>query len=233
MNSITKFCKRCSTEKQIDEFFRDKSKKDGLTIYCKKCHTKICVETRDKSKNNKRAKIYRDKNKDKIKEINKIWYKKTIQKDPTYYIRRVKIWASNNKDKVREQSKRKYKKDPQKSIARARAWEKNNPEKFRETRRIWNKNNPDKGRRDARNRRARKKNSIGKIEKGDWNKILDLYEHKCLCCGSTEDLTLDHVIPLVCGGSNTIENSQPLCRSCNSKKGTKTIDYRPFHFYEK
>lgn len=43
----------------------------------------------------------------------------------------------------------------------------------------------------------------------------------CKLCGSTTDLTIDHIIPLSKGGDNVLENYQILCRSCNSKKGTK------------
>jgi 5-methylcytosine-specific restriction protein A len=39
-------------------------------------------------------------------------------------------------------------------------------------------------------------------------------------CRSTEDLTGDHIVPLSMGGTNTLENVQVLCRSCNSRKGT-------------
>jgi 5-methylcytosine-specific restriction endonuclease McrA len=50
---------------------------------------------------------------------------------------------------------------------------------------------------------------------------------RCLRCGSSEDLTVDHVIPLSLGGPNTIENVQPLCSACNGIKGCEAVDYRP------
>ena len=43
----------------------------------------------------------------------------------------------------------------------------------------------------------------------------------CVKCKSDEDLTADHIHPEVKGGKATIHNLQTLCRSCNSKKGTK------------
>ena len=49
----------------------------------------------------------------------------------------------------------------------------------------------------------------------------------CPLCKTDVKLTADHVIPISKGGSSFIENMQPLCRSCNSRKKNKTIDYRP------
>ena len=48
----------------------------------------------------------------------------------------------------------------------------------------------------------------------------------CLACGSKNEISLDHVVPVCRGGWNSVNNLQPLCRSCNSKKGKKIIDYR-------
>lgn len=44
---------------------------------------------------------------------------------------------------------------------------------------------------------------------------------RCVDCGSTEDITIDHIIAVANGGTNDIDNLQTLCRSCNSKKGTR------------
>lgn len=57
-------------------------------------------------------------------------------------------------------------------------------------------------------------------------KVFELHGENCLCCGTDEDISLDHVIPISRGGENKISNLQPLCKSCNSSKSTKIIDYR-------
>ena len=50
----------------------------------------------------------------------------------------------------------------------------------------------------------------------------------CVRCGASEvRLTKDHVVPISRGGSNAIENIQPLCKACNCSKGVSAEDYRP------
>lgn len=71
-------------------------------------------------------------------------------------------------------------------------------------------------------RRARK--AIGHHALGEWETLKVQYGFSCPACGKVEPeikLTEDHIIPLMRGGSNYIENIQPLCGRCNSKKGTK------------
>lgn len=62
----------------------------------------------------------------------------------------------------------------------------------------------------------------------EWKKLLMETGGKCLCCRIVKSeslLTMDHIVPLVKGGNHDIANIQPLCRSCNSKKGKRTIVY--------
>lgn len=69
------------------------------------------------------------------------------------------------------------------------------------------------------NTRARKFSADGILVEDEWQSILDKFGNKCAICGAEGKLTIDHIVPLSVGGSNTIDNIQPLCRSCNSRKG--------------
>ncbi|ERN40536.1 restriction endonuclease [Rubidibacter lacunae KORDI 51-2] len=46
--------------------------------------------------------------------------------------------------------------------------------------------------------------------------------HACQYCGSTRNLTLDHVQPRSRGGAHTWDNVVAACAPCNSRKGART-----------
>ena len=77
-------------------------------------------------------------------------------------------------------------------------------------------------------RRSLKENAEGTHTFIEWELMKKQYRYICPCCNEKEPeikLTQDHIIPLSKGGSDYIENIQPLCRNCNSKKHTDTIKY--------
>lgn len=51
--------------------------------------------------------------------------------------------------------------------------------------------------------------------------------YRCLHCGSTRDLSLDHIWPWSLLGADTYENLQTLCRPCNSRKGVRVGEGHP------
>ena len=79
-----------------------------------------------------------------------------------------------------------------------------------------------------RKRELRKKQIGGSHTLGEWENLKAQYNWTCPACNKNEPkikLTRDHIIPISKGGSDNIENIQPLCISCNCKKHTKIKKY--------
>jgi 5-methylcytosine-specific restriction endonuclease McrA len=76
-------------------------------------------------------------------------------------------------------------------------------------------------------KRAHQRRAAGKLDiKAFYAKCAGLNWY-CQICDkelSKETATVDHIVPVSQGGTNVIENLQPLCRSCNSRKGTYSME---------
>ena len=74
------------------------------------------------------------------------------------------------------------------------------------------------------NRRRRKRPSHSpKWYEKILKELMPRYNFRCAHCGTAEQakLTIDHIVPVSKGGQDLLSNLQILCKSCNSKKGTK------------
>lgn len=133
-----------------------------------------------------------------------------------------------NKHRLLERFKEYFKKNSEYKKEYDRQHHLNNSEKYRKYSKKYQKENPEKRRALYRERRARLNGAVGgHFTEKEWQQLLDKYGHKCLCCGATDKkLERDHVIPLGPPHSDEISNIQPLCRTCNTRKGRKVIDYR-------
>ena len=172
----------------------------------KKCSK--CQEIKNVELFNKRGKYFRELCKSCESKRHKEWREKT-----NHY--------EKNKEKFKEESRKRYNNNKERENKRCGEWKKNNREKINK----WLSEPINRIKENF--RKYKRRGAIGKVKYSDWVDLCNKYENKCLCCGSKKDkLTIDHVIPLILGGTNTIENIQPLCGSCNSKKGIKTTDYR-------
>ena len=63
---------------------------------------------------------------------------------------------------------------------------------------------------------------------GQWDELLLEFGCRCVKCSKKGRLIKDHIIPLYQGGSDGIDNLQPLCVKCNRAKGPETINWRKF-----
>ena len=154
--------------------------------------------------------------------------------DVEFYPRHKKCKACRNAI-LRER----HRANPEPGRARAKEWRAANPdrtkardderrrsadekarEQMREYVRQWRIKHPDRHVAKEHARRARYR---GKYSAKDWRSLCRRYGDCCAYCGSKKPLTVDHVVPLVRGGSNYIGNLLPACAWCNSSKGKKLL----------
>lgn len=133
----------------------------------------------------------------------------------TRSIKQAAVWRQQNPERARRLDRLSYERNKEKRIAQAKRWQKLHPE----IQAIKNGN-----------RRARLANAPGKYTKDDIFRIRKLQGDKCAMPNCRKLLkgkgTIDHIVPLMLGGSNHPRNLQLLCGNCNSQKHTKDpIDY--------
>lgn len=63
-----------------------------------------------------------------------------------------------------------------------------------------------------------------RISQNTRQAIFSRDKFECQYCGAHDDLTIDHIVPLTQGGTNEDDNLITACVSCNSYKGTLTLE---------
>jgi len=154
-----------------------------------------------------------------------------------------RLYAATHKDEKRERERQYRIAHPEKMRGYRRKWIAAHPEYFREASRRfyaahraevcartlrWQTANPDKVCAIKHKRRALKSGNGGSFTEAEWKTLCAQYNNQCIGPGPHGGkLTRDHIIPVgEPGGTSNIDNIQPLCQSCNSRKGNRTIDFR-------
>jgi 5-methylcytosine-specific restriction endonuclease McrA len=205
---VLKACTKCGEAKALDAFSRNKNAKDGLQSQCKACN-----------------RSYYEQNAERV--IARV----LAATDPEAARAKAREWYAANQDraKARQAEWRAVNKDV-KAEATTK-WTDANRGKVRASNRKWQNANPEHVRAKTRERRARVRGADGKHTAADVRSLLKTQRCKCAVCRA--DLAggyhVDHVMPLVLGGSNDRTNLQLLCRTCNTSKGGK----HPVDFMQK
>jgi len=226
-----KVCTKCGEQKPLTEFYSNRSRPDGLASWCK-----AGVKDYDASPDGRAAnRRYQATDKGRAARER---YRATEKGQQTSHrafehyqesgkkaIARAKWRASESGQISRAQyeNKARSKKLAQQRVARYRVTEKRKivAARYRAT-----EKGLQTGRQARRRSRARKAEAEGTHTFTEFLVLCEAAEGRCLGCGKEVPLTEDHIMPLALGGSDDISNIQPLCKSCNSRKGAKIVDFQ-------
>lgn len=224
-----KVCTICQKLRCIDFFYTYKDRKGELKTrgQCKVCIKEYNHAWRKENPDRARASRakWRNNNKEKHCEYNIQWRKRNPHYDKNRYRTHPRHLSPSQKERSRSYQRiyaRKHYVDHyvKNGISKSN-WQK------------WQHDNPEKHRSYAIRarylRRSQVRSAEGSYTSLEWQRLIEKYNYSCLCCGKAEPeikLTADHIVPIALGGANFIENIQPLCKSCNSRKGKKHIDFR-------
>jgi 5-methylcytosine-specific restriction endonuclease McrA len=154
------------------------------------------------------------------------WRRRNAEKVRAYSAAWVARDPDHAKSLAQQRDRRHRERDPERAREKVRRSRARHIDRRREYDRAYRAANPDLRRSHERRRRARKMAAVGHFTQSEWKSLLGRYGHVCLRCGSPDRLEADHVVPLALGGSDSIDNIQPLCRPCNARKWTHIVDYR-------
>jgi 5-methylcytosine-specific restriction endonuclease McrA len=215
-------CSDCHKWKRIDLFSVDNRNSSGRQSRCKRCQSLWVTDHKDYLKEYDRRRYINSPEKFIAKTRN--WR----VNNPNKYKDQNKNYYLKNKEKVAEYSRKRYLDNREYFLAKQREWVERNKEWVSKYKKNWASRNKESTRVSSQKCRARRLEAMGNdiITLEEWLRVLDFYGHRCLCCGNDENISMDHIVPLSRGGKHSIDNVQPLCKSCNSKKSTKTTDYR-------
>lgn len=200
---------------------------DGYKSRCKECF-------RAQARAERAAKIeqYREKERRYVeskKEHYRELKRKHQAKNPEKYDEALRKYRETHREEINTKARERR----QQNLEHYREIGRNSYERHAEERRNYSleyyKRFPEKSVAATNRRRALKYASKRTHTEAEWQALKASYGFKCLRCGKQEPeikLTRDHVVPLTQGGSDSIDNVQPLCARCNSKKNNKHIDYR-------
>ena len=123
-------------------------------------------------------------------------------------------WRKENPRKSKDNCKKYYQKNKEKELERAKTkFKKFKANGYSDKHRLNQRVNCHK--------RRIAKDCEAPLTTEEWLRILENAGGCCESCGSSKDITIDHIVPIIKGGKHTAKNIQVLCRKCNSSKGVK------------
>ena len=181
--------------------------------FCKVCGYRINDDWKKRGKGYICLDCFREKNKAHQKEY--------------YHSHKEQCQEYVNVPRIRDLTRKWYELNKEYCKQKAREYYRDNTERCNESVRNWRANNPEKIKLLQARNRCRRRSALGDFSFEEWKSKLNEYNYRCAYCGielSLDTITIDHVIPLISGGTNYIENLVPSCIHCNCSKNSRTAD---------
>lgn len=141
-----------------------------------------------------------------------------------------KAWAKAHPEVIAVRREKNYAKFGEHIRAKSRDWGRKNVARARARNSAWQKTENGKAQEKAKahTRRTRLLGTGGKFTAAEFKALCLATGCVCLECRKTfliSKLEADHIVPVARGGSSNIGNIQPLCRDCNARKNTDTMNW--------
>ncbi len=227
-----KRCSLCHAEKPIDEFYTSVAKKGYYDSRCKKCALTEQKLIYDNNPEKYRAysREYARKHPDEHRARYQRWEAANQERRRQYFRERSESRREQGRAYARIRHSKETAEDRHEQYLQRRDYYRIYREKFGDrlnaNKARWRQTFPEKHAENQNRRRARKRNAP-RIEKIDRIALIERDNWTCYLCGcicTSEDVTLDHVVPLSKGGSHTSDNLRVACFTCNLRKGSKLLD---------
>jgi len=221
-----KQCYICKQFKELNEFSKDKRRKDGLQLSCKKCFSDYRLKNREKilkQKAEARAKLTEEEKKEITKYMSDYY-----QSNKEQISVRITVYRKENKEKITVRKKIYIEENRQEIAVKQSIYQKKNRKGANIRQGKYQKNNPGKVNANTANHRAAKLQATPPwITKEQKKEIQGFYIlAKELQWLSEEPLQVDHIIPLQgenVSGLHVPWNLQILPRPLNASKNNKLV----------
>lgn len=140
------------------------------------------------------------------RECKSVWDRNSHRENRERHNERSRVYHLANRERILENKRTYWVANRETRIAYSRAYHLRNPE----IQRVINQR-----------RRARKRAVLNvPFTHTELAARMAYWGNRCWMCLESAD-SIDHVIPLACGGAHCLSNLRPACRTCNRRKGAK------------
>lgn len=207
MLNSTKICSACKSDLPLASFNKDKSKRDGKCSRCRECNkarsAQWYIDNKETALEQRKERFQRKR------DIEIQQMREWRRANPERKKASDDAWRVANIDRVKRNALDWSRRNRDSVYARTAAYKRANPQRVME----WS----------HRRRASQWGSGSFPVSDRELTRLKSRHDGCCAYCGSSENMTIDHVVPLSRGGTHSIGNLLPACGFCNFSKGAKLL----------